>query len=775
MHVGSILFMLISATDILRGQAAVQNISLAAGTSSNITLNGSGWWGPGGWQGLKDENTACNASTDPVNKDGKATPDQGTSVTVLFQGTAVYFVGWNNSRNGVYQPYIDGVPDSPVTAYIPVDMPWKCNVVQFKRTGLTNAQHNLTIALLPDDPGKIKIPGLSVNGFIITTDDDPVLPVTSTDIDGSIITTGSSSSASLPTSTPAASSAPQASSALRPTNSAADSSGSPPITTDVSRIPSTSTTGSSLLSTTTGSSHIPLTSIATTTTFPTAAAASDTNERLVPPSISTDSSFVPLMSIATTGTFPTILAGSSVSPAAVQVGSPTDDSLVSPSATYDSTTISTFPTTAVTGSTSSAAVQVTSSTVDSVVPPSTTIDSSSASHTVAVKISAAPHTKPTTRSSVSTASTAVQPTKSTSDDSVPPSSTVNVGAVLPTSATANSGFPLATTVATTDSDNIRGLHPNTGPIIGSAIAAIIGLLAIAALGNLASQVIQAKKASKPGANAKKSREFIFVFPPYFPRPKKEKIKSHQITLTLAPVDIEDDYTYQQVVWQRFNIDDGSSEFSAKFNYDRGFGTANIKPGRDEINGVSFCDRPLAIGHAKPGRIIPLKGSAWANALEFIIRKYTRITARNDSEVPLRLVIGTYNCVENDPEAAGEGNVEGTEEHDYLVRSQSAGWVEFQSFVIMDDPIHYAETLSASFDLTLRAYKTHDVDVGQILSPSYLRDKAVPLLGEGIRISKLPKIATWNILSNDSGIELARERTTRRKSSKRTLSWGQIFR
>ncbi|KAJ6498674.1 hypothetical protein DFH09DRAFT_1203938 [Mycena vulgaris] len=693
MRARSILFIFISSTAVLRGQAAVQNISLAAGTSSNITASKTKY--------------RCDASTDPIHKDGKATPDKGTSVTVLFQGTAVYFVGWNNPRNGVYQPYIDGVPDSPVTAYIPVDMPWKCNVVQFKRTGLTNAQHNLTIALLPDDPGNIQTPGLSVNGFIIT-DDDPVLPVTSTDIDGSIITTGSSSSASLPTSTPAASSAPQASSALRPKNSAADGSGPPPITSDVSRIPPTSTPGSVPLSTTTSISLVPLTSIATTTTFPIAPADSDTNERLVPPSTSTDSSLVQLTSIFTTGTFPTTSAGSSVSPAAMQVGSPTNDSLVPLSTTIDSTTSSTFPTTAATSSISPAAVQVASSTNDSFVPPTTTTDSSSAPRTVAAKSSAAPHTKPT-----------LEPTKSTSDDSVPSSTTANVKTVLPTSATPNSDFPLATTVATTDSDDIRGPHANTGPIIGSTIAAIIGLLAITALGNLGQPSL------KPGANAKKSREFIFVFPPYLPRPKKEKIKSHQ------------------------------SAYHPTHSYSRGFGTANIKAGRDEINGVSFCDRPLAIGHAKPGRIIPLKGSAWANALEFIIRKYTRITARNDSEVPLRVVIGTYNCAGNDPEAAVDGNVEDTEEHDHLVRSQSAGWVEFQSFVIMDDPIHYAETLSASFDLTLRAYKTHDVEVGQILSPSYLRNK--------------------HILSSDSGIELKRERTTRRKSSKTTLSWGQIFR
>ncbi|KAF7349822.1 hypothetical protein MVEN_01282500 [Mycena venus] len=295
---------------------------------------------------------------------------------------------------------------------------------------------------------------------------------------------------------------------------------------------------------------------------------------------------------------------------------------------------------------------------------------------------------------------------------------------------------------------------HNGAITGYTVAGILSLVGIAgliALANWVSQVIQAKKASKPG-----------MFPS-----KKEKIKSHQITLTLTPVDIEEGYTYRQVVWQRFNIDNGSSQFTARLDYDRAFGTANIRRGRDEINSVSFCDRPLSIGHAKPGRIIPLKGSAWANPLEFIIRKYNRITARNDSHAPVRMVLGSYICQGSEGSSTEsfvgmeEGNMEEAAEHDYLVHSQSTQDVGFQSFVVMDHETGYAETLSASFDLILRAYKTHGVEVGQILSPLYLRDEAVPLLGEqGIRISKLPKIATWGIIPNKSGIELKRERMAR---------------
>ncbi|KAF7344110.1 hypothetical protein MVEN_01700800 [Mycena venus] len=321
---------------------------------------------------------------------------------------------------------------------------------------------------------------------------------------------------------------------------------------------------------------------------------------------------------------------------------------------------------------------------------------------------------------------------------------------------------------------------HTEAVTGYTVAGILGLVGIAgliALANWANQVIQAKKASKPGMFSSKVHEFIFFFPPYLPWPKKEKkkIKAHQITLTLTPVDIEEGYTYQQVVWQRFNIDNGSSQFTARLDYDRAFGTANIRRGRDEINNVSFCDRPLSIGHAKPGRIIPLKGSVWTKPLEFIIRKYNRITARNDTHVPVRMVLGSYICQGSEgslTESSGdveEGNVEEAAEHDFLVRSHSTQDVGFQSFVVMDQDIGYAGTLSASFDLILRAYKTHGVEVGQILSPPYLRDQAVPLLGEqGIRISKLPRIATWGIIPNESGIQLKRERTPR-KSGKHEVA------
>ncbi|KAJ7027167.1 hypothetical protein C8F04DRAFT_1123238 [Mycena alexandri] len=159
--------LILFATAIPKVSAALNNATLVAGSSDNITFSGGGWQGPGNWQGLDPENESC--STSP----GIYSWTPGASVSVIFKGIAIYFVGWNNSRNGVYQPYLDGVPDSPVSAYIPAPIsgPWVCNVIQYTRTGLANMQHNLTMALLTDDPGDIGVPGMSISGVIVTTEE----------------------------------------------------------------------------------------------------------------------------------------------------------------------------------------------------------------------------------------------------------------------------------------------------------------------------------------------------------------------------------------------------------------------------------------------------------------------------------------------------------------------------------------------------------------------------------------------------------------------------
>ncbi|KAJ7433685.1 hypothetical protein B0H11DRAFT_2121028 [Mycena galericulata] len=317
----------------------------------------------------------------------------------------------------------------------------------------------------------------------------------------------------------------------------------------------------------------------------------------------------------------------------------------------------------------------------------------------------------------------------------------------------------------------------------AGIVGLVGIVCVAALANLAYQISIAKKAGKPGSFPNKSHKFIFVIPPYMPDLRRNKRpNSYQITLTLTPVDIQDDYTYQQVAWQRFNINDGSDQFTATLQYDRAFGAANIRNSVDSINRVSWCDPPVSFGHAKPGRPVYLRQSTW-KALNFIRWKYQRIIARNEDRVPVRMVIGNdvsllylCACYQNNSaigsyicheEGGGEpteisqhvadDNVEEAIEIDALVPkpNEDAG---FQSFVVLDETIDYAEQISASFDLILRAYKTQDVEVGQILPWNYLRDKAVPLLGEqGIRLSKLPKVATWSILSDGSDMELIMER------------------
>ncbi|KAJ7491500.1 hypothetical protein B0H11DRAFT_2009314 [Mycena galericulata] len=300
----------------------------------------------------------------------------------------------------------------------------------------------------------------------------------------------------------------------------------------------------------------------------------------------------------------------------------------------------------------------------------------------------------------------------------------------------------------------------------AGIVGLVGVVCVAALVNLAYQINIAKKAGKPGSFPNKSHKFIFVIPPYMPDLRRNKRpNSYQITLTLTPVDIQEGYTYQQVVWWRFNINDGSDKFTAKLDYDRAFGTANIRDSIDSIDRVSWCDPPVSFGHAKPGRPVYFRQSTW-KALNFIRWKYQRIIARNEDHVPMRMVIGNdvsllWLCAcegepaENSQHVVGD-NVEEAIEIDALV-PKSNQEARFQSFAVLDETIEYLEQISASFDLILHAYKTQDVEVGQILPWEYLESKAVPLLGEeGIRLSKLPKVATWSIVSDGSDIELIME-------------------
>ncbi|KAJ7775553.1 hypothetical protein B0H16DRAFT_1507853, partial [Mycena metata] len=324
--------------------------------------------------------------------------------------------------------------------------------------------------------------------------------------------------------------------------------------------------------------------------------------------------------------------------------------------------------------------------------------------------------------------------------------------VLPTS----DGSPVSTTAPVRTGDVLVSRKPSshTAKVVGSIVGGLLGLAAIIGFISFASwahKIRHAKKASKPGAFKSKTHEFNFVIPPYRPDHKswRNSFNSFQITLTLTPVDIEEGYTYQQVAWQTFDVTQSakSTTVTKRLDYDRGFGAANIQDGGDAIGGVAFSKSPQTFEHAKPGRPVPFRGHTWSNPLRFIARKYQRIIARNDDHVPLRLVIGSYVWDEKERYSSEYVDArDGVEE----------GQAGFQSFVVMDDKIGYAEEISASFDLILRVYKTQGVQVEQILSPAYVKHKAVPLLGEGIKLSKLPMVATWVVDTEGPDVQLRME-------------------
>ncbi|KAJ7036963.1 hypothetical protein C8F04DRAFT_1093963 [Mycena alexandri] len=240
--------------------------------------------------------------------------------------------------------------------------------------------------------------------------------------------------------------------------------------------------------------------------------------------------------------------------------------------------------------------------------------------------------------------------------------------------------------------------------------------------------------------------------------------SHQIILTLTPVDIDKAYPCEQVVWQVFTIGPGSQEFTAKLEYKRAFGIAIIQSGGNALNNERICKEPDVMASAKPGRALPFTGSAWDKPLQFMLQKRTRIIARNQSanRIPQRLVIGSYIGAEVDEEKADTAPL--------LAR--------FQPFVVMEEHarVQYGEEFSATDDLILRAYKTkmYDAQVTQILSSEDLSDenKTVPLLGkEGVRLSTLPEKTTWFIArKKGSEFQLTREIPPWRKSGRSLRMW-----
>ncbi|KAJ7752994.1 hypothetical protein B0H16DRAFT_783106 [Mycena metata] len=179
--------------------------------------------------------------------------------------------------------------------------------------------------------------------------------------------------------------------------------------------------------------------------------------------------------------------------------------------------------------------------------------------------------------------------------------------------------------------------------------------------------------------------------------------SHEIILTLTPVDIDKAYPCEQVVWRMFTISREHPEFTAKLEYKRAFGIAIIESGADAFNNERICKEPDIMRSAKPGRALPFTGLSWDKPLQFMLQKRTRIIARNQSatQIPQRLVIGSYIGDEVDEE-----------KEDTIPLWTPERPARFQPFMVMEEHsrVKYGEEFSASDDLILRAYKIKTRDV-----------------------------------------------------------------
>ncbi|KAJ7723898.1 hypothetical protein B0H16DRAFT_330532 [Mycena metata] len=136
--------------------AVLTNITLIP-PSDNISLNGPGWTSHVG--SIQCGELPTVAVSLPADNAGGA-----ANVSVTFQGIAVYFVGWNNGPDFVYQAFLDGVPDPQFTAYTP-SQPEGCGAIFYSKTGLVNTDHTLVIK-------SVAPTSLEIKGFIVTTGTD---------------------------------------------------------------------------------------------------------------------------------------------------------------------------------------------------------------------------------------------------------------------------------------------------------------------------------------------------------------------------------------------------------------------------------------------------------------------------------------------------------------------------------------------------------------------------------------------------------------------------
>ncbi|KAJ7723905.1 hypothetical protein B0H16DRAFT_1597678 [Mycena metata] len=149
-------------TAVLEVRAALTDVTLVP-PSGNISLNGPLW--ASGESGCGDLSSAGNHHSF----------DFTASISVVFQGIAVYFVGMNYDPEGsiMYQASLDGVPDIQFPSYIPPQAN-DCGVILYSKTGIANTKHTLDI---PHVPGTPHDTSLGMVGFSVTTDDGSGIPL----------------------------------------------------------------------------------------------------------------------------------------------------------------------------------------------------------------------------------------------------------------------------------------------------------------------------------------------------------------------------------------------------------------------------------------------------------------------------------------------------------------------------------------------------------------------------------------------------------------------
>ena len=85
-------------------------------------------------------------NTNPMQSGGTAVlaMDLGSSATITFTGTGIRWIAYRDAWSGIASIYLDGVIQTTVDTYVPVDLP---QTTGFDIGGLNSGQHTLTIAV----------------------------------------------------------------------------------------------------------------------------------------------------------------------------------------------------------------------------------------------------------------------------------------------------------------------------------------------------------------------------------------------------------------------------------------------------------------------------------------------------------------------------------------------------------------------------------------------------------------------------------------------------